>query len=175
MWHRTDLRFEGVPMRQAYNVEMSGDWANYLEHFLGNGTLSVWLSANVRECKNEAEQEDEGRQSIAQDILRKGTDFLRRIIVAEGQGGVTLSYVCPHCHPLEDYIWWVSAWHGKKHCNLWCAACGGQLESPKQSLGHKRQHGPPRGKSVSSARCTAKNVRQLDECAQALGKPAEGW
>ena len=51
-------------------------------------------------------------------------------------GGVTLSYVCPHCNrfPLEDYIWWVSTGHGdgnnrkKKHCNWWCAACGGQSE-----------------------------------------------
>ena len=51
-------------------------------------------------------------------------------------GGVILSYVCPHCDcfPLDDYIWWVSAGHGdgnnrkKKHCNWWCAACGGQYE-----------------------------------------------
>ena len=54
--------------------------------------------------------------------MRKSTDFLRRII------GVTLSYVCSHC------IWWVSTGHGdgnnrkKKHCNWWCAACGGQYE-----------------------------------------------
>ena len=51
-------------------------------------------------------------------------------------GIVTLSYVCPHCScfPLGDYIWWVSTGHGdgsnreKKHCNWWCAACGGQYE-----------------------------------------------
>ena len=51
-------------------------------------------------------------------------------------GGVTLSYVCPHCSCflLDDYIWWVSTGHGdgnnskKKHCNWWCAACGGQCE-----------------------------------------------
>ena len=35
---------------------------------------------------------------------------------------------------LEDYIWWVSMGHGdsnnrkKKHCNWWCAACGGRYE-----------------------------------------------
>ena len=50
-------------------------------------------------------------------------------------GGVTLSYVCHcNCFPLEDDIWWVSTGHGdsnnrkKKHCNWWCAACGGQYE-----------------------------------------------
>ena len=75
---------------------------------------------------------------MVQQILQKSTDFLRRVIVPdEGQGGVTLSYVCPdvHQYPLEDYIcfWWVSAAHGdvnnktkKKQCNWWCAACGGR-------------------------------------------------
>ena len=59
----------------------------------------------------------------------------------EGQGGVTLSYVCPHCHryPLEDYIWWVSSGHGMKQCNLWCAACGGSTNGrPRtESWSHK--------------------------------------
>ena len=36
-------------------------------------------SVKVRECHNEVESEDDGRVSIAQDILRKRTDFLRRI------------------------------------------------------------------------------------------------
>ena len=52
---------------------------------------AVWTSAKVRECYNEVEQEDEDEQSIEQDILRKSTDFLRRIIVpVEGREGVTL-------------------------------------------------------------------------------------
>ena len=66
--------------------------------------------------KCEVRQEDEVRRSIAHVILQKSTDLLKRIIVpVEGQGGVTTSYVCPHCHryPLEDHIWWVSG-HGKK-------------------------------------------------------------
>ena len=50
------------------------------------------------------------------------------------KGGITLSYACLHCHryPLKNYIWRVSSGHGdgnnskKKHCNWWCAACGGQ-------------------------------------------------
>ena len=80
---------------------------------------------------------DIGRLGIAQEILRKSKDFLRRIIApVDGMGGVTLSYVCPNCNcfPLDDYIWWVSTGHGdgnnrkKKHCNWWCAACGGQYE-----------------------------------------------
>ena len=43
------------------------------------------------------------------------------------------------------------------------------LEGSTWSLGDTRQHEPPRSKSVSIARDTARNVRQLDQCAQALG------
>ena len=90
--------------------------------------------------------DDIGRFSIAQKIRGKSTDFLRRIIApVDGMGGVTLSYVCPHCNcfPLDDNIWWVSTGHGesnnrkKKHCNWWCAACGGQYEwtAPNRTTG----------------------------------------
>ena len=68
----------------------------------------------VKESSEKIASEDIGRLSIAQDILRKSTNFLRRIIApASGVGGVTLSCVCPHCNcfPLEGYIWWVSSEH----------------------------------------------------------------
>ena len=63
-------------------------------------------------------------------------DFLRRIVVpVEAQGGVTLSYVCPHCHrfPLEDHIWCVSS--GEEEEAVQLVVCGVrrpvQLEDPK--------------------------------------------
>ena len=56
---------------------------------------------------------DEAEQvSIVQEIMLWSTDYLRRIIApVGGQGGVTMSYLCPHCNsfPLEDYVWWVSS------------------------------------------------------------------
>ena len=56
--------------------------------------LRMERKLKVRECYNEVEEEDDGRQSIALQILQKSADFLRRIIVpVEGQGGVTQSYV----------------------------------------------------------------------------------
>ena len=58
-------------MRQIYYAGKSGDWETHLEEFLGNGKLSVWASVKVRECFSVVEQEDEGRESIAQDILRE--------------------------------------------------------------------------------------------------------
>ena len=69
---------------------------------------------------------DEARKlSTVQKIMIRSTDYLRRIIVpANEQGGVTMSYVCPHCNsfPLEDYFWWVSGRTGRN--NWWCAICG---------------------------------------------------
>ena len=53
-----------------------------------------------------ARREDDQRRSLVQQVWQKRIDFPRRIIVpVEGQG-VTLSYVCPHCHryPREDYL-----------------------------------------------------------------------
>ena len=70
-------------------------------------------------------------KSVVQKILQKSTNFLRRVVVpVEGQGGVTLSYVCPQCHryPLEDCNWWGSSKRGNKQCNWWCAACGGHYD-----------------------------------------------
>ena len=64
-----------------------------------NDKLRVWSSVTVRECYSEVEQEDDGRRSIAQQIVYTSTDVLTRIIVpVEGQVGITLSFVCPHCH-----------------------------------------------------------------------------
>ena len=71
--------------------------------------------ARVKEAYDNVASEDVGRPSFAQDILRRNTDFSRRIIApAPGVGDVTLSYVCPHCTccPLEDYMWRASSVDG---------------------------------------------------------------
>ena len=91
----------------------------------------------LKEAYEKVALEDVGRLNVAREIMRKSTDFLRRITApVDGIGRVTLSYVCPHCSfvPSEDYIWWVSSGHGdgsnrkKKQCCWWCAACGGQYD-----------------------------------------------
>ena len=57
------------------------------------------MMAKVKESHCQARHEDDQRKSIVQQVMQKSTDFLRRIIVpVEEQGGVTLSYACPHCH-----------------------------------------------------------------------------
>ena len=83
--HGTDMRFDGSLIRESMQCQGS--------------------QGDVRECYNEVEQEDDGRQSMVQKVMQRTDDFLRRIIApVGGQGGVTLSCVCLHCHryPLED-------------------------------------------------------------------------
>ena len=93
-----------------------------LEVFLGNGMLSAWTSAKVRERYNETEQEDEDQQSVVQGILWKSTDFLRLFIVpVEG-------HVCPSLPPMPAGIFHlVGIFRTRKETmQLWCVACGGR-------------------------------------------------
>ena len=132
-------------MRSAYNAKKSGNWESFKEEFRKEEKLCEYTFERVQEACERVAMGGIGRLGIAQEIPRKSTDFLRRIIApVDGMGEVTLSYVCPHCScfPSDDHIWWVSSGHGdgnnrkKKHCNWWCAACGGQHEwrAPKRIL-----------------------------------------
>ena len=68
------------------------------------GSKNMQLPGMVRKAI-QARQEDDQRKSVAQQVLQKSTDLLRRIFAPVQGHGVTLSYVCPHCHrfPPEDY------------------------------------------------------------------------
>ena len=110
-----------------------------------------------------------GRVSIAQDTLRKNTDFLRRIMAPmSGVVGVTLSYVCPHCScfPLDAYMRWVSSEHGdrsnrkEKQCSWWCGACGGQHDwkAPRRLLVAHFSANTNLSEGVQSARNICDNV-----------------
>ena len=61
--------------------------------------------------------------SIVQEIMLRSTDYLRRIIApVGGQGGVTMSYLCPNCN---SFLWktrLVGLWG--KTTKWWCAICG---------------------------------------------------
>ena len=64
-----------------------------------------------KEAFEQVAQDRARKMSIVQEIMIRSTDNLRRIIApVGGQGGVTMSYLCPHSNSfaLEDYIWWVS-------------------------------------------------------------------
>ena len=103
-------------MRRAYIAMKHGKWESFKEEYRKEKKLCEWTFERIREAyETVAMGDDTGRLGTAQEILRKSTDFLRRIIEPEdGMGGVTLSNVCPHCFPLNDYIWRVSTGHGRR-------------------------------------------------------------
>ena len=125
-------------MRRGYLAMKNGSWEEFKERYRGKKKKSSeWTLERMREAYEKVTNDEIGRLGIVQEILRKSTAFLRRVIApVGGMGGVTLSYAGPHCNsfPLEDYFWWVSTGHGdgsnrkKTHCSWWCAVCGGKYE-----------------------------------------------
>ena len=58
---------------------------------------SEWTLERIRETHEKVASDEIGRLGIVQEILRKSSDFLRRVIAPiGGVGGVTLSHVCLH-------------------------------------------------------------------------------
>ena len=101
-----------------------GSWEEFKERYREKEKSSEWTLERMREAYEKMARNEIGRLDIVQKIFRKSTEFPRRIIApVGGMGGVTLSYICPHCNsfPLEDHVWWVSTGHGdsnnrkKKH------------------------------------------------------------
>ena len=132
---------------------------DFKERYRKKEKPSEWTLQRIREAYEKVAKGENGRLGIVQEILRKSTDFLRRVTAPVNEmRGLTLSSVCPHRNsfPLEDYIWWGSSGHGagtnrkKKHCSWWCAACGGHHErrAPNRilvvQLGTK-EHAAPQG------------------------------
>ena len=112
-------------MKQAFFTLKGGDCREYKSIFKVQAKATEWALERIREAFEKVAKDEARRLSIVHQIMLRSTDYLRRIIApVGGQGGVTLSCLCPHCNsfPLEDYIWWVSA--GKKHSRWLCAICG---------------------------------------------------
>ena len=81
-------------MRRACNAKKLGNWESLKEECRKEGKLCGWTIERLQEVCDKVALEDIGRMSILQNILRKSTDFPRRIIApVDGMGGVTLSYV----------------------------------------------------------------------------------
>ena len=114
-------------MRFVHYALKDGDWEEYKRIFKVEVSATECAFERIREAFEKMAKDEAGSLSIVQGIMLKCTDFLRRIIAPTGgQGGVTLSYLCPHCNcfPLGDYIWSTR----RKHCSWWHAVCGEECE-----------------------------------------------
>ena len=99
--------------------------------------------------------------SIVQEIMLRSTDYLRRIIApVGGQGGVTMSYLCPNWNsfPLEDYVWWVSA--GKPQSG------GAQFAEKSTAGGNRTGFWSCKQVKVLSRRRSSKRMRYRRGCAE---------
>ena len=86
-------------MRRGYLAMKNGSWEDFGERDREEEKLSEWTLERTREAYEKVAKDEIGRLGIVQEILRKRTDLLRRIIApVDGMGGVTLSYVCSHCN-----------------------------------------------------------------------------
>ena len=86
-------------------------WEEYMETFRKKMKASKLAFDRIKEAFELVAQNETEKMSIVQETMLRSTDDLRRIIVpVGGQGGVTMSHLCPNCNsfPLEDYVWWVS-------------------------------------------------------------------
>ena len=106
------MQLLGNVVRKAVMAWLADDWSELMR----NENLNPRM----------VESYTRHRKSIAKEVMLRSMYFLRRIIaLVRVQGGVTLSYVCFHCHrfPLAHYIWRVSLTPGtaskirKKQCN----------------------------------------------------------
>ena len=100
---------------KATSQKRDDSWEEFRKGCKEEEKSSAWTLEQMREACEKVAKEEIGRLGTVQENLRKSKDFLRRIIApVGGKGGVTLSYICPHCisFSLEYYIWWVSTGHG---------------------------------------------------------------
>ena len=80
----------------------SGDSSNgwlFFRIFKVEIGATEWTFERIREAFEKVTKDEVGSLNIEQGIMLKRTDFLRRVIApAGGQGGVTMSYLCPNCN-----------------------------------------------------------------------------
>ena len=60
---------------------------------------SEWAFDRIKEAFEQVAQDEAEKVRIVQEIMIRSTDCLRCIIApVGGQGGVAMSYLCPHCN-----------------------------------------------------------------------------
>ena len=124
-------------MKQAV-LALKGDWEEYEKKKKKTSSESKQMPRNGpliehREAFEKVAKDEAGRLNIVQGIMLKSADFLRRIIApAGGQGGVTMSYLCPNCSsfpwrtPCGGFqlsSWWCGLWRksviGRRPTDYW--------------------------------------------------------
>ena len=86
-------------VKQAFFALKGGDWEEYKSIFKVQAKATEWAFDRIQEAFERVAKDEARKLSIVQKFFLRSTDYLRRISApAGGQGGVTLSYLCPHCN-----------------------------------------------------------------------------
>ena len=95
--HDTD-RNESM-VKKGFTATESGTWEENKETFKEKMRGSEWAFDGIKEAFDLVAKDEAEKMSIVQEIMLKSTDYLRRIIApVGGEGGVTMSYLCPNCN-----------------------------------------------------------------------------
>ena len=98
---------------------------NKKEIFKKKMKASEWAFDRIKEAFDLVAQDEARKVSIVQEIMFKGTDYLRRIMApVGGQGGVTMSYFCQHCNSFPCGRPRLVGSLGERSTKWLCAICG---------------------------------------------------
>ena len=67
-------------MRRGHLAMKNGCWKDLKERYRKEGKSSEWTFEGIREAHEKVAKDEIGRLGIVQEILKKSTEFLRRII-----------------------------------------------------------------------------------------------
>ena len=164
-------------MKQAILALKGGDWEQYKSIFRVQAKATEWALDTIQEAFEKVAKDEARKLSTVQEAMLRSTDFLRRIIApAGGQGGVTMSYLCPHCNIFP----WKTTFGGSQRGT---ATPAGGVRSVEKNMivgrpqitggAHRRKCQPDKG--LQSACGTAGPMWKLDRCTQVAGEPTRGW
>ena len=84
-------------MKKGFTALKNGTWVEYKETFRKEMKASEWAFDMIKEAFKLVAQDETENMSVVQEIMFKSTDYLRRTTApVGGQGGVTMSYLCPN-------------------------------------------------------------------------------
>ena len=153
-------------MKKSFTALKNETWEEHKETFKEKMRASEWAFGKIKEAFDLVAKDEVEKMSIVQEITLKSTDYLRRIIaLVGGQGGVTMSYLCPNCNSFP-----------------WKIMFGGSLLERSTPAGGVRFVAVQTGESVEQAKVFKAHavsapglVRKYKQCVEVAGKPARIW
>ena len=128
-----------------------------------------WAFDRTKEAFEQVAQDEAGKLSIVEEIMIRSTDYPRRIIApVGGQGGVTMSYLCPQCNSFTIGRLHLVVTAGKT-TKWWCAICGEKYDWKRPNRLLVVQTGDSVEQANSGPSC------KFRQCVKVIGESARRW